>query len=91
MDLGYAINVGGDDGVDSSIVPKLLYSCNDATKDAKAFHESCDGEGATLTIIRCTNGYVFGGYNPDSWITKLVVMFCLKLQNEWKQKVGMFL
>ncbi len=55
----------GDGG--DNIVPKLLYECTNDSKSAEAFHEACDGKGATLTIVRCTNGCVFGGYNPWSW------------------------
>ena len=58
------------DGGDIDIVPKLLYECTDDSKSAEAFHESCDGKGATLTVIRCTDGYVFGGYNPGSWTSR---------------------
>ena len=46
---------------------ELLYSCSDATKDATAFHASCNGKAATVVLVRSTNGYVFGGYNPVSW------------------------
>ena len=34
--------------------------------DPKKFHQLCDNKGATLTIIR-SGGYVFGGFNPNSW------------------------
>ena len=44
-----------------------MYKCTDDSKSAEAFHESCDEIGPTLTVIRCTDGYVFGGYNPGSW------------------------
>ena len=33
----------------------------------KIIHTACDGKGATITIVRSTNGYIFGGYNPVSW------------------------
>ena len=41
-----------------------------ATRDGYAsstFHSLCDHIGATLVIIRSSNGYIFGGYNPMSW------------------------
>jgi len=31
------------------------------------FHEKCDGKGPTVTIIKSTTGYVFGGYTDVSW------------------------
>ena len=52
---------------DSDIVPKLLYECTGGSKYGKAFHKACDAKGPTVTIVRCTNGYIFGGYNPGSW------------------------
>ncbi len=50
----------------ATIIPKLLYECRGIGKSAD-FHESCDGKGATLTVVRCSNGYVFGGYHSGSW------------------------
>ena len=44
--------VGSGDG---EIVPKLLYECTNDNKSAEAFHEACDGKGATLTVVRCMN------------------------------------
>jgi len=46
---------------------KLLYK---ATKDgfgAAQFHKLCDGKGETVSVIKSTNGYIFGGYTPRSW------------------------
>lgn len=33
---------------------------------AQAFYSRCDNKGPTLTIIK-SKGYLFGGYNPQSW------------------------
>jgi len=46
---------------------KLEYK---ATRDgfgSKDFHEKCDNKGETVTMIRSTEGYIFGGYTPLSW------------------------
>ena len=32
-----------------------------------AFHRQCDGQGATLTLLRSSTGYVFGGYTSVPW------------------------
>lgn len=32
----------------------------------KNFHSKCDGKGPTLSIIQ-SKGYLYGGYNADSW------------------------
>ena len=31
------------------------------------FHDNCDNKGPTLTIIQSKEGYLFGGYSPESW------------------------
>jgi hypothetical protein len=31
------------------------------------FHRRCDEKGATLTIVKTSDGYVFGGYSDQSW------------------------
>jgi len=44
------------------------FSGSDASdSSAEEFHKACDGKGATITVIRSTNGYILGGYNPVSW------------------------
>lgn len=40
----------------------LLYRASRDGWDAKSFHTLCDGHGATLTIIKSAEGYIFGGY-----------------------------
>ena len=34
---------------------------------ADDFHSKCDGKGATLTLVRSEEGYVFGGYTAVPW------------------------
>jgi hypothetical protein len=31
------------------------------------FHRRCDGRGPTLTVIRDTKGFIFGGFTPVAW------------------------
>jgi hypothetical protein len=53
--------------VNRTKVLNLLYR---ATRDgwkAKDFHSRCDDKGATLTIIKTSKGYIFGGYSDHSW------------------------
>ena len=41
-----------------------------ASKDgfaAAAFHAKCDGHGNTVTIVRSSNGSLFGGFTPLPW------------------------
>jgi len=47
----------------------LLYKADRDGFGPLDFHRACDGKGATLSVITTTEGYVFGGYTPDSWVT----------------------
>jgi len=35
--------------------------------DAAAFHRLCDGKANTVTVIKNTNGFIFGGFTSISW------------------------
>ena len=49
---------------------ELLYSHSALQDpDAVAFHGACDEQGPTLTIVSANGGYIFGGYNPTSWVS----------------------
>jgi len=41
---------------------KLLYCASRDGWQASTFHEKCDDHGPTITIIRTTEGYIFGGF-----------------------------
>eukprot|EP01080_Neovahlkampfia_damariscottae_P010858 gene10858-3477_t len=48
---------------------KCIYK---ATKDGfsdSTFHQHCDNKGGTFTVVKSTNGYIFGGYCPLPWST----------------------
>lgn len=47
---------------------ELLYKASRDGFDANAFHTKCNNQGATITIIRSTNGYLFGGYTSTPWL-----------------------
>lgn len=34
---------------------------------AKDFHDKCDGISNTLTVIKTTKGYIFGGFTTKTW------------------------
>jgi hypothetical protein len=46
---------------------RLLYRASSDGKTAQAFHSRCDHQPKTLTIIRTSSGYVFGGYTAQAW------------------------
>jgi len=41
---------------------KLLYNAAVDGFGANAFHRLCDNQGPTMTVIKSTGGYLFGGY-----------------------------
>jgi hypothetical protein len=48
----------------------LLYR---GTRDGftnKAFHDKCDGKANTVTLIKTSKGYVFGGYASSKWTSE---------------------
>ena len=46
----------------------LLYSTKIDGDKTSEFHRRCDGKSPTITIIKTTKGYRFGGYTTKSWI-----------------------
>jgi hypothetical protein len=47
--------------------PQLLYRASRDGWAASQFHALCDGKGPTLTVIKCTGGFIFGGYADVAW------------------------
>ena len=45
----------------------LLYSSTRDGATPQAFHECCDNQGATLVLVKDTDGYVFGGFTQGGW------------------------
>jgi hypothetical protein len=39
------------------------------TESAQNFHAMCDEQGPTLTLVKANGGFIFGGYNPQSWLS----------------------
>lgn len=46
---------------------QLLYAISRDGCDSKKFHEKCDEQGPTVTVLYNENGSVYGGYNPSNW------------------------
>ncbi|CAF0739891.1 unnamed protein product [Didymodactylos carnosus] len=46
---------------------QLLYKATKDGFDAAAFHRLCNNQGATMTIVRSTGGYLFGAFASRSW------------------------
>ena len=45
----------------------MIYQASKDGFGAKDFHGKCDGKDKTLTIIKTTNNFIFGGYTEASW------------------------
>ncbi|CAF1026144.1 unnamed protein product [Adineta steineri] len=46
---------------------QLIYKGTRDGFDASTFHRLCDNQGPTITVVRSTGGYLFGGYASQSW------------------------
>ena len=46
---------------------ELLYRASRDGFEASSFHEKCDNNSNTLTIIKTTSGCIFGGYAEVAW------------------------
>jgi hypothetical protein len=51
----------------ADVTLSLLCHSSEHGFGAAAFHSLCDNKGATVTLIKSTNGSVFGGYSDKSW------------------------
>lgn len=61
MDLNKMFGVAGQ-------IWRLIYKATRDGFSAGDFHQCCDGQGATLTVIQSKDGgYLFGGYRFVSW------------------------
>jgi hypothetical protein len=57
----------------SSSAAGLLYRSTRDGANANAFHYRCDDQGPTLTLIKDSYGFVFGGYTSKSWSSPLTI------------------
>jgi hypothetical protein len=46
---------------------RLLYRSSRDGASAAPFHRLCNGQGPTVTMIKSSGGYVFGGYSGVAW------------------------
>ena len=50
-----------------SISTELLFRASENGNSCKRFHEFCDNQGPTITIINTEKDHIFGGYTSKSW------------------------
>lgn len=53
--------------VNKTSTPRLLFRASRNGWTAPDFHQCCDNKGPTLTVVKSSSGYVFGGYSDQSW------------------------
>jgi hypothetical protein len=59
---------GDDEYVEKrTILTKLIYKASVDGDDSMAFHQKCDNQGATVTIIKTDQGKTFGGFTKFNW------------------------
>ena len=54
-----------EDGVSEDL--ELLYRGSRDGWKTSDFHAKCDNKGATITVIRSSDGFIFGGFADKSW------------------------
>jgi len=62
---------------------------------AAQFHAKCNNVGQTISIIRSTTNYLFGGYNPNNWTSSQGYQagagsFLFTLTNTWSHPPTIF-
>ena len=65
--IEYEINLINWINSKNQIKAKLLYRKSRDGDTFEIFHQLCDNKGPTITLIRSSEGFIFGGYNPLSW------------------------
>jgi len=81
----------------------LIYRASQDGFEAVNFHKKCDNKPNTLTVIKTTNDYVFGGYteqtwnsiggykaDPNSFIFSLINKDNKPIKIKWSQNYGIF-
>ncbi len=56
-------------GLQTQSIQKNLYRGSRDGFSASSFHSKCDNKTGTLTIIKSTNGNIFGGFTTQNWFT----------------------
>jgi hypothetical protein len=54
--------------LDTEVILSLLYRGSRDGFGAADFHAKCDEKGATVTIVKSTEGCIFGGCSDMSWV-----------------------
>jgi hypothetical protein len=71
---------------------KMIYKGSKDGFQANKFRNMCSGQGPTVTVIKSTNGNIFGGYNANNWASTGSYVyngkcFLFSFINETKQPV----
>ena len=52
-----------------SIKFELIFRMSENGSNSKDFHKFCDDKGPTLTLVKTSKNYIFGGFTPLNWKT----------------------
>jgi hypothetical protein len=52
----------------------LLYKMTDDGIGPRIFHKNCDNKGPTIMLVKANKHYVFGGFNPSSWMSENIYL-----------------
>ncbi len=55
---------------------KLLYRASRDGWTAANFHSCCDNKGPTVTVVKSTGNYIFGGFTEELWDGRLLKYLC---------------
>ena len=55
---------------------ELLYRASNDGFEGRDFHSRCDNKSTTVTMIKCTDSYVFGGFTSTSWASTSAYVAC---------------
>ena len=54
---------------------RLLFRSSRDGASAASFHTACDGQGPTVTLVKSSGGYVFGGYAGVAWSSPTYITY----------------
>ena len=61
-----------------------IYEASTDGWDAKSFHRCCDKKGWTLTIVKTTEEFIFGGFTTAEWESAI---FGISNPSEWASSI----
>ncbi|CDW71558.1 b-box zinc finger family protein [Stylonychia lemnae] len=54
----------------------LIFKLTEDGLGTRAFHKACDNKGATIMLVKANKHYIFGGFNPQSYMSENLYLEC---------------